>query len=96
MLGLLMGAPCLPLCPPTAQITKAAASTKPLLISGDAGLDTLRLAATAHALGLGEEVRSSFVGWEAQPLYLWPHYWQGVLVIDAGVLGNSCKTYTHT
>jgi hypothetical protein len=37
-------------------VLKAAATTKPLLVSGDVGLKTLRMAATVHALGLQDEV----------------------------------------
>lgn len=35
---------------------KASGSCEPLVISGDVGLDTLRVAATVHALGLQGEV----------------------------------------
>lgn len=41
------------------QVAKAAASAAPLVITADPGMDTLRLAATVHALGLKPEVGHS-------------------------------------
>lgn len=38
------------------QVLKASTTHSPLVISGDAGLNTLQLAATVHALGLRDEV----------------------------------------
>lgn len=44
---------CWDCCP---QVLQASGSHAPLVVSGDVGLNTLRVAATVHALGLEEEV----------------------------------------
>jgi hypothetical protein len=38
------------------QVLKASSSSSPLVVSGDTGLNTLGVAATVHALGLGDAV----------------------------------------
>jgi hypothetical protein len=38
------------------QVLKAAGSCAPLVVAGDVGLNTLRVAATVHALGLQDQV----------------------------------------